>query len=70
MLLNCLTFSNSKYQPFINTLVGTNIHGMDNGWRWMARILNMPPRPITPALIQVFLEVSEYLHVFFSAVFV
>ncbi|KAF9920222.1 hypothetical protein FBU30_009979 [Linnemannia zychae] len=33
--------------------VGNNIHSIDNGWRWMARILNMPPRPITPALIQV-----------------
>ncbi|KAG0213291.1 hypothetical protein BGX33_003041 [Mortierella sp. NVP41] len=37
--------------------VGTNIHGMSHGWAWMSRILNMPPRPITPALIQVFLEV-------------
>ncbi|KAK3833831.1 MAG: GLE1-like protein-domain-containing protein [Linnemannia elongata] len=46
--------------------VGTNIHGMDNGWRWMARILNMPPRPITPALIQVFLEVcgNEFMRTY------
>lgn len=46
--------------------VGTNVHGMDNGWRWMARILNMPPRPITPALIQVFLEVcgNEFMRTY------
>ncbi|KAF9148595.1 hypothetical protein BG015_009657 [Linnemannia schmuckeri] len=46
--------------------VGSNVHGMDNGWRWMARILNMPPRPITPALIQVFLEVcgNEFMRTY------
>ncbi|KAG0298258.1 Nuclear pore complex nucleoporin component [Linnemannia gamsii] len=46
--------------------VGTNVHGIDNGWRWMARILNMPPRPITPALIQVFLEVcgNEFMRTY------
>ena len=64
MLMSWLTFSNSKHQLSITTSVGANIHGMDNAWRWMARILNMPPRPITPALIQVFLEVSELLLAF------
>ncbi|KAF9131756.1 hypothetical protein BGW39_001358 [Mortierella sp. 14UC] len=46
--------------------VGANVHAMDNGWRWMARILNMPPRPITPALIQVFLEVcgNEFMRTY------
>ncbi|KAF9909063.1 hypothetical protein EC991_009124 [Linnemannia zychae] len=46
--------------------VGANVHAMDNGWRWMARILNMPPRPITPALIQVFLEVcgNEFMRMY------
>ncbi|KAF9206341.1 hypothetical protein BGZ49_002631, partial [Haplosporangium sp. Z 27] len=36
--------------------VGQNIHPLSNGWTWMARILNMPPRPITPSLIAVFIE--------------
>ncbi|KAF9918337.1 hypothetical protein BX616_009234 [Lobosporangium transversale] len=43
--------------------VGRNIHSMSHAWTWMARILNMPPRPITPSLITVFLEVcgNSYL---------
>ncbi|KAG0373535.1 hypothetical protein BGX24_011574 [Mortierella sp. AD032] len=46
--------------------MGSNVHAMDNGWRWMARILNMPPRPITPSLIQVFLEVcgNEFMRTY------
>ncbi|KAG0366832.1 GLE1-like protein-domain-containing protein [Gamsiella multidivaricata] len=46
--------------------VGNNMYPMSHGWTWMARILNMPPRPITPALITVFLEVcgSVYLRMY------
>ncbi|KAI1318273.1 hypothetical protein EDD11_006969 [Mortierella claussenii] len=43
--------------------VGQNIHPLSHAWTWMARITNMPPRPITPSLITVFLEVcgNSYL---------
>ncbi|KAF9433752.1 hypothetical protein BGZ76_009032 [Entomortierella beljakovae] len=48
------------------SLMGQNLHPMSYGWTWMARIMNMPPRPITPALIAVFLEVcgNSYLRTY------
>ncbi|KAF9941815.1 hypothetical protein BGZ67_003905 [Mortierella alpina] len=36
---------------------GQNAYPLSHGWTWMARIVNMPPWPITPSLINVFLEV-------------
>ncbi|KAF9186928.1 hypothetical protein BGZ51_001238 [Haplosporangium sp. Z 767] len=36
---------------------GENLYPISNAWTWMARIINMPPRPITPALLAVFVEV-------------
>ncbi|KAG0294040.1 hypothetical protein BGZ98_001935 [Dissophora globulifera] len=36
---------------------GQSSYPLSHGWTWMARIMNMPPRPITPSLITVFLEV-------------
>ncbi|KAG0004801.1 hypothetical protein BGZ79_008046 [Entomortierella chlamydospora] len=41
---------------------GQNIHPISYGWTWMARIMNMPPRPITPALIAVFIEVCGNMY--------
>ena len=38
-------------------LEGQNAYPLSHGWTWMARIVNMPPWPITPSLINVFLEV-------------
>ncbi|ORX97920.1 GLE1-domain-containing protein [Basidiobolus meristosporus CBS 931.73] len=35
-----------------------NPYGIANGWTWLARIVNLPPRPITPILINIFLEVA------------
>ncbi|KAF9581726.1 hypothetical protein BGW38_001157 [Lunasporangiospora selenospora] len=40
--------------------VGQNLYPLSQGWTWMARIINMPPHPITPALITVFLEVCGH----------
>ena len=34
-----------------------NPFGIANGWRWLASILNMSPRNITPFLLCSFLEV-------------
>ncbi|KAF8929800.1 GLE1-like protein-domain-containing protein [Dissophora ornata] len=46
--------------------VGQNKYPLTHGWTWMARIVNMPPRPITPSLITVFLEVcgNSYLRTY------
>lgn len=30
------------------------------GWSWLAAILNMSPRPITPALLAAFLDQASY----------
>ncbi|KAF9971416.1 hypothetical protein BGZ73_005649 [Actinomortierella ambigua] len=38
-------------------LQGSNPYPIHHGWTWMARILNMPPRAITPNLINVFLDI-------------
>ncbi|KAI9495285.1 GLE1-like protein-domain-containing protein [Zychaea mexicana] len=35
-----------------------NPHGIENGWLWLARICNVPPRPITPGLIHSFLQIA------------
>ncbi|KAF9357666.1 hypothetical protein BGX26_003341 [Mortierella sp. AD094] len=42
--------------------IGQNVHPISHGWTWMARIMNMPPRPITPALIAVFVEVCGNMY--------
>ncbi|KAG0047123.1 hypothetical protein BGZ83_007759 [Gryganskiella cystojenkinii] len=38
-------------------MVGTNLHPLSNGWTWIARIVNVPPRNITARLLAVFLQV-------------
>lgn len=35
-------------------------HGLDYGWNWLARILNMKPEPITPFILCSFLESAGY----------
>ncbi|KAI8347957.1 GLE1-like protein-domain-containing protein [Mortierella sp. GBAus27b] len=49
-----------------NTPGVQNLYPLSHGWTWMSRILNMPPRPITPSLITVFLEVcgDKYLRIY------
>ncbi|KAK3812260.1 MAG: GLE1-like protein-domain-containing protein [Benniella sp.] len=49
-----------------NPPAGRNLYPLSNGWTWMSRVLNMPPRPITPSLITVFLEVcgERYLRTY------
>ena len=34
--------------------------GLNLGWTWLATILNLPPRSITPYLLSAFLEQSSY----------
>ncbi|KAG0236892.1 hypothetical protein BGW42_002390 [Actinomortierella wolfii] len=53
----CAIFS--LYCAIIQTtpIQGNNPYSISHGWTWMARILNMPPRPITPNLIDAFLEI-------------
>lgn len=38
--------------------VGENPYPIRHGWTWMARLCNIPPRAITPALINAFLEIA------------
>ena len=45
-----------KFASFSISL-GQRIPGVGNGWSWMARIVNLIPRKITPSLIFTFLEV-------------
>ncbi|KAF9102760.1 hypothetical protein BGX27_010865 [Mortierella sp. AM989] len=42
--------------------IGQNVYPISYGWTWVARIMNMPPRPITPALIAVFVEVCGNMY--------
>lgn len=48
----------SLYAAIIQTDAIPNSYGMENGWKWMARLLNMKPRKITPLLIHTFLVVA------------
>jgi len=32
-------------------------HGIDKAWTWLARLLNLPPRKVTPFVLLAFLEV-------------
>lgn len=38
--------------------VGENPYPIQHGWTWLARICNIPPRAVTPALINAFLEIA------------
>lgn len=42
------------------TIGGGNIYGIENGWVWLASVLNIKPQPITPYLICSFLESAGY----------
>lgn len=35
-----------------------NSHGISFGWTWIARLLNMKPRKITPSLMHTFFEIA------------
>ncbi|KAL1916417.1 uncharacterized protein VTP21DRAFT_5608 [Calcarisporiella thermophila] len=35
-----------------------NVYPIRHAWIWLARISNMPPRTITPALLNIFLEIA------------
>ncbi|KAJ3260315.1 hypothetical protein HK103_000950 [Boothiomyces macroporosus] len=46
------------YAAVVQTDAIPNSYGIQHGWSWMARILNMKPRKLTPLLILTFLEIA------------
>ncbi|KAL2919514.1 hypothetical protein HK105_201161 [Polyrhizophydium stewartii] len=50
----------SLYAAIVQTKSVPNNYGISNGWTWIARILNMKPRRITPLLLHTFLEVAGH----------
>jgi len=44
----------------LNILGKPNNLGIHLGWSWLAAMLNMSPRPITPVLLASFLEQASY----------
>jgi hypothetical protein len=49
------------YAAILQTTALPHSYGIENGWRWLARILNMPPRRITPLLLLTFLEITGFM---------
>lgn len=50
------------FSAFIQTLpegIAATHVTLADGWTWLARLLNMQPRKITPQLILTFIEVSS-----------
>jgi hypothetical protein len=45
-------------QTVLEPGLGENPYPINHGWTWLARICNIPPRAITPALINSFLEIA------------
>ncbi len=43
------------------TIGVANVYGIENGWVWLASILNIKPHPITPFVICAFLENAGYV---------
>lgn len=41
-------------------MLGGNAHGMKYGWAWLAHVLNMAPRRITPVLLELFLKIAGH----------
>jgi hypothetical protein len=48
------------YAAIVQTTALPHSYGISNGWTWLSRILNTPPRRITPLLLHTFLEVAGY----------
>ncbi|KAJ1970602.1 hypothetical protein H4R35_005769 [Dimargaris xerosporica] len=48
------------YAAIVQTapIEGSNAYGIHYGWRWLARILNLPPQPITGYLLIPFLKIA------------
>jgi nucleoporin GLE1 len=53
------------YAAILQTPVQANTphpHGLENGWAWLARIMNLPPNDCTATVLRVFLEVCCYFY--------
>ncbi|KAI8927632.1 GLE1-like protein-domain-containing protein [Entophlyctis helioformis] len=50
----------SLYAAIVQTDNIPNSYGIAHGWTWIARILNLKPRKITPLLIHTFLDVAGH----------
>jgi hypothetical protein len=58
--LKVMSISIAFLYIFTHVCIGyQNPYGLEHGWTWLARLLNKPPKRITPAIIHAFLEVSS-----------
>eukprot|EP00842_Homolaphlyctis_polyrhiza_P006682 jgi/Hompol1/7014/HPOL_005158-RA len=48
----------SLYAAIIQTSAVPNNYGIAHGWTWLACIMNLKPRKITPLLLITFLEIA------------
>jgi hypothetical protein len=48
------------YVGILQTTEAGNRYGMDHGWIWFSRVLNLKSRKITPVLIHTFLEIAGH----------
>ncbi|KAJ3299748.1 Nuclear pore complex nucleoporin component [Borealophlyctis nickersoniae] len=48
------------YAAIVQTKAVPHSYGMQHGWTWLARILNLKPRRITPLLVFRFLEIAGH----------
>lgn len=49
----------SLYAAFLQ-MPGEHPHGLDKGWRWLARVLNQPPCYATGTMLLAFLDIAGY----------
>ena len=48
------------YASIIQMKLVPNTYSMNRGWTWIARLLNMKPRTITPLLLHTFLDIAGF----------
>lgn len=48
------------YAAIVQTTALPHSYGIEYGWKWFSRILNLPVRRITAALILTFIETAGY----------
>jgi hypothetical protein len=48
------------YAAIVQTTALPHSFGIENGWKWLSRMLNLPVRRITAALVLTFIETAGY----------
>lgn len=48
------------YAAIVQTTALPHSYGIQHGWKWLSRILNLPVRRITASLILTFIETAGY----------